>query len=76
MIDNDAAVPVPCPGCGAETEKTVGWLRSNPEQFTCSGCGRPVHLNPDEVRALAAVFDDVEKSVQGLSDTISGLNRL
>ncbi len=46
---HDDCVPFPCPHCGTEIQKTVGWLLHN----TLIGCGCGAHLRIDasELRA-------------------------
>ena len=41
-------VEVPCPACGHETAKTIGWLREH-RTFVCYECGNPVLVNADEL---------------------------
>lgn len=63
-INNDAAIPLPCPGCREKTEKTVAWFKTKPDSFECSGCGKTVHLNAEDINGVLAAFDDVDQSIQ------------
>jgi hypothetical protein len=49
MLDDDAAVPIPCPACGNKIEKTVGWLKSN-EHVICD-CGSRINVDANNVIA-------------------------
>lgn len=66
MVNDRATIPLPCPGCGAKTEKAVGWFEDTPGAFDCSGCGETVHLESQDVRQLVATFGQVEKSLGDL----------
>jgi hypothetical protein len=62
---DDAKIPIPCPGCGRKTEKTVRWLMHN-GQFTCS-CGAVVKLDSGKFRQGVARAD---RAVEDLKRTL------
>lgn len=41
---------VPCPKCGHETEKSIGWLKAN-HALTCAGCGDVIAYDPAQLEA-------------------------
>ncbi len=43
-ILNDSTIDLPCPGCGHETPKTIGWLKRHKE-YQCAGCKETVNLD-------------------------------
>jgi hypothetical protein len=49
MLDDDAAVPIPCPACGNKIERTVDWLKSN-EHVICN-CGNRINVDANKVIA-------------------------
>jgi len=51
---SDKSVPIPCPNCGTEIPKTIGWLLSN-DHIGC-GCGARLRIDASPLRAdLAAL---------------------
>lgn len=52
---DDATVPIPCPGCGRKTEKTVRWLMHN-RDFTCA-CGASIKSESGRFRQGVATAD-------------------
>lgn len=75
FIGDDHTFSLPCPGCGEKTEKTLGWFKTHPDSFECSGCGSTVHLDPDEVRDFIKPFDTVNKAVEDLGRTFDEINK-
>jgi hypothetical protein len=57
---DDAEIPIPCPKCGRETQKSVGWIKSN-DEFTCD-CGQVIRLEADDFRR------GIEESEDALED--------
>lgn len=55
------SITIPCPKCGAETKKTIAWLKNN-KDFVCSGCG--VTIAPDTTK----LFRGLEDANRKLSD--------
>jgi hypothetical protein len=49
MLDDDAAIPIPCPACGNKIEKTVSWLKSN-DHVICD-CGSRINVDANKVIA-------------------------
>jgi hypothetical protein len=58
----DIEIPVPCPGCGNNTLKSLKWLKAN-DDLTCSICSETVHLDDHGFRDA---LRDAEKSVARL----------
>ncbi len=48
LFDNEA-INIPCPKCGNQSRKTVGWLKRN-SNFPCSRCGETIEVNPEQFR--------------------------
>jgi hypothetical protein len=67
---DDAPIPIPCPGCGRKTEKTIGWLKDN-RQFTCE-CGAVINLQSDDFREGIGKADkawsELERAIKKLGD--------
>jgi hypothetical protein len=57
VIDN-YVLPVVCPKCGAQIQKSVAWFRENSE-LTCP-CGTTIYLATDE---LIAIIDQLEGAI-------------
>lgn len=68
-VFEDHELSIPCPQCGHETKKTIGWLKSNSE-FTSAGCESMININADE---LFSGLDKVEKSLSDFKDTLRKL---
>lgn len=66
-------IAIPCPNCGHETKKSLGWLQEHSD-FTCAECGLTFQTNgpafADEVQRA------IEKGALDLKGTITRLNRL
>lgn len=43
MYLDDFEIGVPCPRCGHETKKRIGWLKSH-VKITCAGCDETIDL--------------------------------
>lgn len=41
-------ISIPCPHCGAETNKTIGWIQEHTD-FQCAACSTPVTLHSDQL---------------------------
>ena len=51
----DHCIPFPCPNCGTEIRKTIGWFLRN-DHIGC-GCGVHMHVDASALRAgLAAAL--------------------
>ena len=51
----DQSIPFPCPNCGTEIQKTVGWFLRN-DHIGC-GCGAHLRIDASALRAgLAAAL--------------------
>jgi len=51
----DHCIPFPCPNCGAEIRKTIGWFLRN-DHIGCD-CGVHMHVDATALRAgLAAAL--------------------
>jgi len=59
---------IPCPSCGHETKKSVGWIKLN-DHFECVGCGQNVHLQRDKL------LRDIKKVEKSLAEFGKGLGR-
>jgi hypothetical protein len=57
VIDN-YVLPVICPKCGAQIQKSVAWFRENSE-LTCP-CGTTIYLATDE---LIAIIGQLESAI-------------
>jgi hypothetical protein len=60
-VFDDHVLPITCPKCGAQIEKTVAWLREN-DELSCP-CGTTIHFATDE---LLPVLEALEGAVQRL----------
>ena len=60
---------IPCPRCGKETKKKVGWLKRNRE-MACPACRETFSLDTKEFRREIAKVDrairDLEKTLKRL----------
>ena len=60
-------IGIPCPECAHETKKSFGWIKAHSD-FTCSGCGRNIHMDRDqflgELRKTDAAIDDLKRSIE------------
>ncbi|MGA8552271.1 MAG: hypothetical protein WB678_18745 [Stellaceae bacterium] len=54
-------LPVACPHCGGQIQKTIGWFRENTE-IGCP-CGTTIHLATDE---LIPIVDALEGALTRL----------
>ena len=52
----DYALPIHCPKCDANIEKTVSWFRAKTE-LACP-CGNAMHLEPEEMLQAVAALED------------------
>ena len=68
---DEQKIAIPCPGCGKKNEKSIGWVKAN-DQMTCSGCGRTVHLERDQ---LLAGVKGAEDQIAQLRKTIANANK-
>ncbi|ETR76387.1 hypothetical protein X566_17830 [Afipia sp. P52-10] len=57
----EAEIKIPCPHCGHEMRKQIGWLRAN-ATFTCPGCKR-VHF---ETSKLIAALERAQRAFRQL----------
>ena len=57
VLEN-CVLPVVCPKCGAQIQKTVTWFRENNE-ISCP-CGTTIPLVTDE---LIAIIDQLERAI-------------
>lgn len=62
---DDFAIGVPCPGCGHETEKKIGWLKAH-DQITCGGCGETIDITD------AGFRNNLAKAEKAIRDTFKG----
>lgn len=53
----DPLLPFPCPNCGQEIAKSLGWLTTE-NKVTCPGCGSLIHLKTDEPGTGLQSMDD------------------
>ena len=51
-------LPVVCPKCGAQMQKTIGWFREN-NKIICP-CGTTIYLVTDE---LVRIIDELEGAI-------------
>ena len=70
LFDN-AELAIPCPQCGHEAEKTIGWLKSH-EQMTSPGCGSVIALDSAE---LKKGIEAAEKSLRDFGRNLSRLGK-
>ncbi len=70
-ILDSAEIGVPCPGCGHETKKSVGWLRSH-DELVCSGCGETIRLDDEGFRAG---LDSADKAMGDFKRNLARLNK-
>jgi uncharacterized Zn-finger protein len=54
-LDPDASIPLKCPKCGRQFEKSVGWIQANPN-VSCPYCGQSF-----DVRQFASGLEDANK---------------
>ena len=67
-LDSNAAVPIACPHCGKEFEKTIGWIESHKE-FHCEGVDCPVVFKAsDLIRGLKEADKKIEDFGKNLKD--------
>ncbi|MDP2322539.1 MAG: hypothetical protein Q8N51_00725 [Gammaproteobacteria bacterium] len=52
---DDTLLSLPCPNCGHETPKTIGWLKTH-DEYTCA-CGGLIKLDLEECRRRVAVAE-------------------
>jgi hypothetical protein len=57
IIEN-YVLPIVCPKCGAQIQKSIAWFRKNNE-VACP-CGTPIHLATDE---LIAAVEQLEGAI-------------
>lgn len=60
---DDLEIPVPCPGCGNNTLRSLGWLKLH-DEMSCSTCNESVDLDDHGFRDA---LRDAEKSVARLT---------
>ena len=53
-LDN-AEIGISCPKCGAETKKSIGWIKHN-NKFICA-CGSEVNFDSNQFRKKMAAVD-------------------
>lgn len=58
-----AEIEIPCPACGEQIAKTIGWLRDK-DQLDCPNCGVTIILDRAQ---LEDGISEVEKALDGLS---------
>lgn len=66
FLDHDAEIGVPCPGCGHETAKSIGWLKAN-DEMVCAGCGETINFTASFRKSLSEaerLFVDFRKGIQ------------
>jgi len=63
---------LPCPQCGEKTEKTIGWLKDDPDTFVCAGCGRTVNVG--DIDDLGRIIQSIDDAWDDLGDTFDDLN--
>lgn len=68
-LDNSQKIPITCPQCGTENQKTVGWFKAN-DGFPCVQCGTRI-----DTQDLRRGLQDAEDSIEGLARTIKGINK-
>ncbi len=66
---DDATLNIPCPHCGKETKKTIGWLKRN-QEMPCSACRETFGLDTKELRTE---IDRVDRAVRDLENTLKRL---
>ena len=52
-------IPVPCPGCGSNTLKSIRWLKGH-QKLACRACAQPINLDDHGFRAAIL---DAERSI-------------
>ncbi len=63
-------VPITCPNCHKETQKTVAWLNEH-DLFLCPACGVASPLETDQFRGEVAKAErEVDKFLKGLPKSI------
>ena len=67
-VFDKAEVGVACPGCGHESKKQIGWLRTH-DEMVCPGCGATVGLDDKDFRA------GLDRADKALSDFKRKLKR-
>lgn len=70
MFD-DAAISIPCPGCGEKTEKTIGWLKTH-NHFACPACQKIITLEKEK---LLSGLKSAEKSIADFQRSIAKLGK-
>jgi transcription elongation factor Elf1 len=66
-----AEIGIPCPGCGHNTKKSIGWLKTQ-NQLTCGGCGKVIELESSNFRQG---MREVDASIKKLTDTFKKFGR-
>lgn len=65
-ILDDASIDIPCPQCGKETSKSIGWIKAN-QEFACPGCGNTIRLDSE------AAIRELQKADNALDDLRAAL---
>lgn len=66
-----AEIAIPCPQCGHESKKTIGWMKSH-ENMQCPGCGSVITLDSAELKKGIA---SAEKSLKDFGKNLSRLGK-
>ena len=63
-------VPITCPNCHEETQKTVAWLKEH-DLFLCPACGVASPLETDQLRGeIVKAENSLDKFRRDVSQTI------
>lgn len=66
-----AEIGIPCPKCGHETKKSIGWIKAH-DEFTCAGCGSVIALEKEK---LLSGLKGIDKSLAKFRKTIGGIGK-
>lgn len=70
MFDN-ATISIPCPSCGKESQKTIGWLKAH-DHFTCTACDQTITLEKEQ---LLSGLKSAEKSLADFRRSLGKLGK-
>lgn len=70
-ILDSAEIDMPCPQCGHENTKTLGWLKHN-KHMVCAGCSEVIAVDSS---AMKESFKAVGQKLEDLGQNLSRLGK-